>query len=61
LTFGENIEADALYDCLVFEQVWGIFAPKYVFDAVGFLLVDLFIILSASVFLSLQGRRLQKT
>ncbi|CAM6100656.1 unnamed protein product [Calypogeia fissa] len=42
-------------------MVWGIFAPKYVFDAVGFLLVDVFIIISALVYFSFQGRVPQKS
>lgn len=36
---------------LVFLQVWGLFAPKFVFDVVGLILTDVLICLASAYYL----------
>ncbi|KAL2611789.1 hypothetical protein R1flu_023481 [Riccia fluitans] len=38
-------------------MVWGIFAPKFVFDSLGFLVVDVLVILVTSLFFFIPGRK----
>jgi len=42
-------------------MVWGLFAPKYVFDALGLLVIDVFIVITVSFYFSFLPRRPRRT